>query len=280
MRILLTGSSGRIGAFIARRLSVDHTVIGMDLKAAPQTTVVGSILNKELVRDLCSQVDVVVHTASLHAPQIGIVPDAEFRKTNITGHEILLQSCLMTNVKRFVYTSTTSLYGEALVPKDKAVWITEAVKPEPRDIYDETKIAAENMCVEASREGLPCISLRMSRCFPEPEHLMAIYRLYRGVDGRDVAEAHALAVAAKATGYQVYNISARTPFTEADCPMLLEDAASVILKYYPWAREEFVKHVWRLPTEIDRVYVIDKAVTELGYAPKYNFEALVRGNVP
>jgi nucleoside-diphosphate-sugar epimerase len=38
--------------------------------------------------------------------------------------------------------------------------------PNPRDIYDETKIAAEKLCLEASRNGLSSISLRMSRYFP------------------------------------------------------------------------------------------------------------------
>src|SRR6266550_4586005 len=41
--------------------------------------------------------------------------------------------------------------------------------------------------------GLPVICLRTARFFPEPPELVALYRLYRGVDVRDAAAAHVLA---------------------------------------------------------------------------------------
>ncbi len=94
----------------------------------------------------------------------------------MVGTRLLLQASLRGLVRRFVYTSTTSLYGKALVPKDRAVWVTEELEPQARDIYDKTKIAAEAECATAATAGLTCISLRMSRCFPEPEHLLTGYR--------------------------------------------------------------------------------------------------------
>jgi nucleoside-diphosphate-sugar epimerase len=53
----------------------------------------------------------------------------------------LLEAALENGAKRFVYTSTTSLYGHAMVSPEKAVWVTERLVPQPRDIYDVTKIA-------------------------------------------------------------------------------------------------------------------------------------------
>jgi UDP-glucose 4-epimerase len=182
-------------------------------------------------------------------------------------------------VKRFIYTSTTSLYGQALIPENRAVWVTENLEPAARDIYDETKIAAEAECARAARAGLTCISLRMSRCFPEPEHLMAIYRLYRGVDARDVAQAHERALSSNLKGFQVFNISAATPFQPEDTPELLANAASVILRYFPWAEKEFARRGWRLPDSIDRVYAIEKAQKMLGYMPEHNFASLFNADV-
>jgi len=279
MRILVTGSSGRIGCSIAERATHGHEVIGLDVKDGPFTTVIGTITDRHLVDHLCSRVDAVIHTAALHAPHVGTMPDEDFRQTNIFGTQVLLRASLSGSVKHFIYTSTTSLYGQALIPKDRAVWVTENLTPVPRDIYDETKIAAEKECAQAAQAGLPCISLRMSRCFPEPEPLMAIYRLYRGVDPRDVAQGHMLALSSNLKGFQIFNISAATPFRPVDTPELLSNARAVILKYYPWAEKEFAHRSWQLPESIDRVYAIGKAQKMLGYLPEYNFASLFKAVV-
>jgi UDP-glucose 4-epimerase len=260
-------------------LAPEHEVIGLDIKDGPYTTVIGSITDGPLVDDLCTRVEAVIHTAALHAPHVGLVPDDDFRHTNVCGTEALLRASLKGSVQRFVYTSTTSLYGQAMVPRDRAVWVTEALEPIPRDIYDETKIAAEAACARAAQAGLTCVSLRMSRCFPEPDRLMAIYRLYRGVDPRDVSQAYVLALTARLTGFKVFNISAATPFQPEDAGALLTDAGRVILKYYPWAKEAFARRDWPLPETIDRVYAIDQAQQGLGYRPQYNFASLFEAKI-
>jgi nucleoside-diphosphate-sugar epimerase len=184
-------------------------------------------------------------------------------------------------VARFVYTSTTSLYGEAMLPDaGEAVWVTEDLAPRPRDVYDETKLAAEAALAEAARGGMACTSLRMSRCFPEEPRLVAIHRLHRGVDADDVAQAHELALAREGGAYAVFNVSAPSPFARADCRMLFEDAASVVLERYPWAAAEFERRGWLLPRSIDRVYVVDKAIAGLGYRPVHDFAALFRRPPP
>jgi UDP-glucose 4-epimerase len=123
---------------------------------------------------------------------------------------------------------------------------------------------------------LACTSLRMSRCFPEEPRLVAIYRLYRGVDAEDVAQAHEAALAADRGGFEAYNVSAPSPFRREDCRRLFEDAASVLLERHPWAEAEFAGRDWQLPRSIDRVYVVDKAIAGLGYRPQHDFAALFR----
>lgn len=277
MRILVTGSSGRIGGAISARLSLRHQVTGLDLRPGPLTSIIGDICDSRLLAASCAGLDAVVHTASLHAPDLGMRPAAEFRQVNIEGTRRLLGACGEAGIRRFVYTSTTSLYGRALLPAgDQAVWVTEDLQPEPRDIYDETKLAAEVACAEATAGGMTCISLRMSRCFPEHPRLVAIYRLYRGVDAADVAQAHELALAPGLTGFEVFNVSARSPFTIAECGTLLSKARTAVLAHHPWALPEFARRGWELPESIDRVYVVDKAIAGLGYRPAHDFESLFR----
>ena len=52
----------------------------------------------------------------------------------------------------------------------------------------------------------------MSRCFPEPADLMAVFRLTRGIDARDVANAHLCSVEKRLSGFNRFIISGATPF--------------------------------------------------------------------
>ena len=100
--------------------------------------------------------------------------------------------------------------------------------------------------------------------------------MYRGADVRDVAAAHVLAVTDEDIGFDIFNISSHSPFVESDLPNLLEEAAPVISRSFPDAERIFQRHGWRLPTSIDRVYVVAKAEQRLGYRPRYNFAEMLR----
>lgn len=278
MRVLVTGASGRIGGAIAARLALRHQVTGIDRRPGPLTVEVLDVCDTARLAPLLAGLDAIVHTASLHVPDLAACSVEQFHAVNVDATRRLLAAAGEAGVARFVYTSTTSLYGDAMLPSaGEAAWVTEELAPRPRDVYDETKLAAEDACREAASHGLACTSLRMSRCFPEEPRLVAVYRLYRGVDAEDVAQAHELALATGREGHEVYNISAPSPFTRADCRSLFEDAASVVLKRYPWADAEFQRRGWLLPRSIDRVYVVDKAIAGLGYRPEHDFAAHFRG---
>jgi UDP-glucose 4-epimerase len=261
---------------IATTIAADHDAIGIDLAPGANTTSCGDFSDAALMRRALAGVDVVVHVAALHVPHMATLDDAAFRRTNVDATKQLVDLALDAGVRRFVYTSSTSVYGHALVPRDRAVWVTEDMAPQPRDIYDETKLAAEAQFEEAARGGAPCTILRFSRCFPEPLPLMALYRAYRGVDARDVAHAHLLAVESTATGAPIYNISARTPFVEADCEALLHDAPSVIERRAPALADWLRAHGEAVPRSIDRVYVAARAEAELGFRPQHDVARFVR----
>lgn len=281
MKVLVTGSSGRIGGAIAARLALRHQVTGVDRRTGALTAEVADLRDTGRLVPLLTGMDAVIHTAALHVPDLAACSAAEFHEVNVAATRRLLEVCGAAGVGRFVYTSTTSLYGDAMLPEaGQAAWVTEELPPQPRDVYDETKLAAEAACAEAARQGLPCVSLRMSRCFAEEPRLVAVYRLYRGVDAEDVAQAHELALTRGGGGYAVFNVSASSPFERADCRRLFEDAASVLLERHPWAAAEFERRGWLLPRSIDRVYVVDRAIAGLGYRPVHDFAALFRRPAP
>ncbi|HLL00809.1 MAG TPA: NAD(P)-dependent oxidoreductase [Myxococcaceae bacterium] len=271
MRVLVTGSSGQLGAEVCRQLSGTYSVTGLDAVPGAYTQVIGSVEDRALVFEQVSRVSAVIHVASLHAPHREHLPKSRFVDVNVQGTLHLLEAAVANHCRRFIYTSTTSVYGRAMEPRgDAAVWVTEALTPEPRDIYDVTKLAAEQLCRLVHEEhGLPVIILRTSRFYPQPAPLLAIHRLHRGLDARDCAWAHRLALESRVR-FGLYNISARSPFQREDLEELLRDASSVIRRRAPQEAALLNQQGIELPSRLDRVYVISHAEAELGFHPRLN----------
>jgi UDP-glucose 4-epimerase len=276
MKILVTGSSGQLGSFISSMLLKEHSIIGVDLLPGKFTSRIGNISDCDFVTSVTKNVEIIFHTCSLHAPHLKTHSRKDFIDTNIHGTLNLLKSAKENGVRRFIYTSTTSLYGHAMASSKEAVWVTENLVPKPRDIYDVTKIAAEGLCeTYANEHQLPCLSLRVSRYFQESDCLMAIYRLYRGVDVRDAAKAHILAMDVEIQGYDVFNISSLSPFSKDEAHDLFNNAPQVLKKHFPDIERVFAKKGWKLPKKIDRVYSVDKAQRILKYKPEFNFDSFL-----
>ena len=215
--------------------------------------------------------DAVVHTATLHKPHISSHGREAFLYTNITGTLTLLEESVDAGVGRFVFTSTTSVFGRALTPEAgaPAAWITEDMVPVPRNIYGVTKLAAENLCELVSNDhGLPCVILRTSRFFPEGDdhdEIRTTYDalnvkvnelLYRRVDLEDVVAAHQLALArAPEIGFGCFIVSATTPFESGELLELHADAPAVVGRYCPEYETIYSERGWKMFPTIDRVYV-------------------------
>jgi len=292
MKILITGSSGHLGEALVRTLAdTNHQVIGTDLIPSDFTDRVGSIADREHVKQCMAGVDAVLHTATLHKPHVATHSRQEFVDTNITGTLNLLEEATAVGVRSFVFTSTTSAFGDALTPSvgAPAAWITEDVTSVPKNIYGVTKSAAENLCQLFYRnQQLPCIVLRTSRFFPEEDdrkemrkayagwNIKANEFLYRRVDIEDVVKAHLLALEkAPAIGFARYIISATTPFTPDDLFDLRDHAPAVLKRRVPQYEAEYARRGWKMFPGIDRVYVNDLARNELGWCPRYNFSTIL-----
>ena len=288
MKILVTGSSGHLGEALMRSLrDTQHDVVGIDILPSAYTDKVGSIADRDFVHDCMRGVDAVLHAATLHKPHVATHPRQDFVDTNISGTLNLLEEAVAAKVKSFIFTSTTSAFGDALTPPAgaPAAWITEDVAPIPKNIYGVTKVAAENLCQLFRRKfGLPCLVLRTSRFFPEADdsrhmrenfvdaNIKANEFLYRRVDIADIVDAHLRAIdKAPTIGFGRYIISATTPFSRDDLPALRSDAPSVLRRLFPAYAEEYARRGWRMFDSIDRVYVNDLARRELGWQPRYDF---------
>lgn len=265
--------------------------IGLDIVKGAFTTAVGSITDADRVETCIKGVDVVFHAATLHKPHVGTHGRQAFVDTNVTGTLTLLEAAVRHKVGAFIFTSTTSVFGDALVPPpgEPAAWITEEVRPVPKNIYGVTKAAAEDLCQLFHRnEGLACLVLRTSRFFPEEDdspaaraafedpNLKANEFLYRRVDVEDVVTAHLLAAErAGVIGFGRYVISATTPFEPRDMGELRADAASVVRRHVPDYEAEYARRGWKMTPSIDRVYVNEKARRELGWRPRHDFKLLI-----
>ena len=292
MRILVTGSAGHLGEALMRTLrKSEHDPIGIDVLDSPFTDLRGSIVGRDFVRRAMRGVDAVLHAATLHKPHIATHSAQAFVDTNVTGTLALLEAAVAEGVRAFVFTSTTSVFGDALrpPPAQPAAWVTEDVVPVPKNIYGVTKTAAEGLCeLFHKKHGLACPVLRTSRFFPEEDDNAAVRSefadanakanefLYRRVDIDDVVQAHLCALErAHAIGFDRFIISATTPFDYADLRELRTNAPAVVARHVPEYADVYARLGWKMFAGIDRVYVNAKARQLLGWKPKHEFREII-----
>lgn len=176
MKTLVTGGKGFIGSHLAERLLRDgHAVIVLDLLKASSRNIEHILKNHRLhtisadirhcgVRDAANlmvneEVDWVFHLAGLADVVPSINKPIDYFNTNVLGTLNILEAARLAKVKKFVYASSSSVYGicdPAHIPT--AEWApTKTEYP-----YAETKYQGERWVSHYSKVyGLPAISLRL-----------------------------------------------------------------------------------------------------------------------
>ncbi len=201
MKALVTGAAGFIGSTLVDRLLADGAeVVGIDcfinyypralkernLEAARRqpafTFVEASLLDADLGR-LLSGVTHVFHLAA----QAGVRKSwgTEFDVyvvNNVSATQRLLEACAGHPLTRFVYASTSSVYGDAV-----AIPMHEDARVQPVSPYGVTKLAGEHLCfLYQVNHAVPCVALRFFTVYgPRQRPDMGFHRfLTAAIDGR------------------------------------------------------------------------------------------------
>jgi nucleoside-diphosphate-sugar epimerase len=236
-------------------------------------------------------VDIVIHQAALRSVPLSVDNPLPTNDVNITGTLNVLVAAREARVKRVVYASSSSVYGDSpILPKQE----DQACRP--MSPYAVSKLAAENYCVAFNKVyGLDTVSLRYFNVFgprqdPESQYAAVIPKFITramrneplevhgdGLQSRDftyiddVVNANLLAAKAGQLDERVFNIAQNRAHTLVDLIAVIEKhLGKKTTIVYASARAGDVRH-----TLAD----ISRATRCLGYAPKTNFDNGIKATV-
>jgi UDP-glucose 4-epimerase len=314
-RVLITGGAGFIGAHLVRELVrrgeavrvLDNFAEGstanlgraLDLPVARVRDVlprahgvpvsladsceilVGDLLDPHALARACTSVEVVFHQAALRSVPRSVADPVSTHAVNVTGTLNLLEAARTAGVRRFVFASSSSIYGDISTPTH------EDSLPHPKSPYAASKLAAEAYCTTYTRlYGFSTIALRYFNVFgpwqdPRSDYAAVIPKFIRlaktgaalpvhgdGRQSRDftyvdnVVEANLAAADAAAEGLAV-NIGAGERHSLLDLIELIERILGrPVARLHEASRPGDIRH-----TQAD----ISRARQVLGYEPRINF---------
>jgi len=277
MKILLTGGSGLVGRTLVPLLLGKHEIIHFDSREPEDGLpwVQGDLRDRNSIDKVCRSMDAVIHIAALHGKEWKEVGDDAGFDVNVTGTKNILEAAVKNGVKRVVFTSSIRATGPA-----EYFPIDEIFQREPVKLYGLTKKIGEQMCSYYTYNyGLSTICLRPGNILPADDSSNIRWKLlFNGVDARDVAQAHLLAVESnKNINHEVFIITANSKLSEISTEEYRLKPFAVLEKLYPGINEllnenqktVFPKQEW---------FTIEKASRILGYNPEYNFKIDGRKN--
>ncbi len=168
-KVIITGGAGFIGSNIARTLAPDNKIIVLDdLSTGFQKNISdlidekkinfikGTITDLSLLQEIFKDVDYVFHQAAIPSVPRSVKDPISSNYANINGTLNVLVAARDNNIKKVIYASSSSVYGESpTLPK------IEDMKPSPLSPYAVNKIASEYYCtVFTNVYGLKTVSLR------------------------------------------------------------------------------------------------------------------------
>jgi UDP-N-acetylglucosamine 4-epimerase len=319
-RWLVTGVAGFIGSSLLQALlELEQSVTGLDNFATGRRSnleevragvgdaryarfrlVEGNVVSREICEQAATDVDVILHQAALGSVPRSIEEPLETNAANLTGQLVLLEAARRAGVRRFVYASSSSVYGDSpALPK------VEGELGRPLSPYAVTKLADElYAAVYGELHGMATVGLRYFNVFgprQDPEGAYAavipkwVAAMIRGdtvrINGsgetsrdfcyvQNVVQANLLAATTSAPEAlnQAYNIAAgrRTSLLE-----LFELLRSRLSVRHPRLKELRPEHAPFRPGDVlHSLADIDKARRLLGYEPTHSIERGLDESLP
>ncbi len=303
-RILVIGGAGFIGSFVVAELlkhPVKEVIVYDNLTRGKLSNLKeqlqdprcymypngGDVRDTDLLDDAMQGVDGVVHLAAMWLLHCKDYPRTAFH-VNIEGTYNVLEACVRNKVKRLVYSSSASVYGDAV-----EVPMTEDHPFNNRNFYGATKIAGEAMCrATYDRYGLSYVGLRYMNVYGPHQDQTAAYtgvipvmlnkidaneaptingdgsQAYDFIYVEDVARCNVLSLQAEVTD-EFYNVGTgvQTSIREL-CNLILKLKSSDLeVTYKPYSEDDARRLVQ------NRIGSPDKAIKDLGFEFAYDLEA-------
>jgi len=299
MRCLVTGCAGFIGSHLTERLLRKRCkVIGIDCftdyypRPAKEKNIQAALNNENFAfieKDIVQmnkfpEVDYVFHQAAQAGVRASWGRSFEiYTRNNILATQKMLEYYKDIDIKKFVFASSSSVYGDA-----DELPIREETPKKPISPYGATKLAAENLCnLYYINYGVPTVSLRYFTVYgPRQRPDMAINKFVHAVlndkkieiygDGTqtrdftyisDIIQANLLAAESKVKG-EVFNIGGGSRISVNN---LIEVIESIV------GKKAEIKYSRRQKGDAQRIYAdISKAKKMLGYKPEVYIDMGIR----
>jgi nucleoside-diphosphate-sugar epimerase len=290
MKVLIVGGAGEIGKYLVKDFSnqghkvvvLDQTTKTQEMEKLPVTYIQGNLMDGPLVNETVRGTDVVINLAWSFAD----APHTIFGE-DIKGHIHLLEAASSLGIKRFIYTSTATVYGRSVlhpVAETHPCLIEEARKP----LYALGKYTAEELClIYYKKRDLPVTLFRFWWAFGENiggRHLRDLIRkalnhqpleMVRGAGGafltmEDLSRAIASTITTSIAPGGIYNLgSLFLTWEEIGTTIISLTHSNSAIQLVPsdqWRGPAFLNEVWDLSW--------DKARQELGYEPRQSTEKI------
>lgn len=183
MRSLVTGGCGFIGSHLVEALAeLGHEVVVLDslikgrkqsiaplIDAGKATLIEGDIRCRDAVDRAMKEVDYVFHTAGIHIARSAHSPD-ECIAANIQGSHNVFRSALEHGVRRVIFSSSSSIYGDP-----RKLPMHEDDHPYPAEPYGASKLFCEHLLEHLAKQGLKYHALRYFNVYGERQAAHAYY---------------------------------------------------------------------------------------------------------
>lgn len=271
MRIVVTGGSGKGGAWVVRDLREHgHDVLNVDARhdgSAFGLCLLADLTDLGQTHDALAGADAVVHFAAIPAPQLR--PEGETFRINAVSTYNVFAAAVAHRVKRVVWASSETVLGLPFDIPPPFAPVDETIEPRPESSYSLSKLVGETMAAQfARRSGIGFVGLRISNIMEPPDYALfpsywddphlRKWNLWGYVDARDVASAARLALEARIDGAEIAIVAAAdTVMTRPSADLMAEVFPTVPVRGTLTGRETLL--------------AIDHARRLLGYEPRHRW---------